>query len=268
LQPGYYVSLDGRESDAEGRTLLRTVRGDRLREAAQLAVQVSPLHGAALDPRERRSIGLVYRTGAYAYTRDVMSGALKRSDKLAMMEAFALTEDLVSSPYGTLRITSDGRLVQADALRIVPNLPRPPYVPASARYIQVQLSTQTLVAYDAGKRVFATLVSTGKTGHETPTGIYRIQNKHIATTMDGEAGTDEDYSIEDVAWTQYFAGGLALHAAFWHQGFGRTHSHGCVNLSPLDARWLFEWTAPSLPLGFHGISSTRANPGTFVVIAP
>jgi hypothetical protein len=268
LQPGYYVSLDGRELDDTGRTLLRTVRGDRFRDVAQTAVPISVLHGTLVEPGERRSLGLVYRTGAYSYSRDVMTGLVKRGERLQMMQPFRLTDDIVPSRFGPMRIADDGELIQADALRIVPSLPRPAFVPAGARYIAVQLSTQTLVAYDAGKPVFATLVSSGKAGHDTPPGIYRIQNKHIATTMDGEAGTDEDYSIEDVAWTMYFAGGLALHAAFWHQGFGRTHSHGCVNLAPLDARWLFEWSGPSLPLGFHGVSSTRENPGTFVVISP
>jgi hypothetical protein len=268
LQPGYYVSLDGRELDEQGRALLRTVRGDRFRDVAQTAVPVSILHGTLVEPGERHSLGFVYRTGAYSYIRDALTGLIKRGERLQMMQPLRLNDEVVPSRFGPLRIADDGELVQAEALRIVPNLPRPAYVPAGARYIAVQLSTQTLVAYDAGKPVFATLVSSGKPGHDTPTGIYRIQNKHIATTMDGEAGTDEDYSIEDVAWTMYFAGGLALHAAFWHQGFGRTHSHGCVNLAPLDARWLFEWSGPNLPLGFHGVSSTRENPGTFVVIAP
>jgi lipoprotein-anchoring transpeptidase ErfK/SrfK len=142
-------------------------------------------------------------------------------------------------------------------------------VPSRARYIAVQLSTQTLVAYDGPTPVFATLVSTGKPEHETPTGIYRIQQKHVSATMDAEAtGADDAYSIEDVPWTMYFSRGLALHAAFWHEGFGRVHSHGCVNIAPLDARWLFEWTAPNLPVGFHGVFATRENPGTFVVITP
>ena len=46
---------------------------------------------------------------------------------------------------------------------------------------------------------------------------------------------DDRYSIEDVPWTEYFSGSIALHGAFWHGGFGLRHSHGCVNLSPLDA---------------------------------
>jgi lipoprotein-anchoring transpeptidase ErfK/SrfK len=154
-----------------------------------------------------------------------------------------------------------------NALTLIPHTQRPAFVPSSARYIAVQLSSQTLVAYEGERPVYATLVSTGKAGFETPTGIYRIQHKHISATMDGEVGA-ESYRIEDVPWTMYFSGSLALHAAFWHQGFGRVRSHGCVNLAPLDAHWLFDWATPTLPPGFHGVNTTRENPGTFVVITP
>jgi hypothetical protein len=84
--------------------------------------------------------------------------------------------------------------------------------------------------------------------------------------MDGLAGEEDEYSIEDVPWTMYFQGSYALHAAFWHDRFGNTRSHGCVNLSPIDARWLFEWATPTLPSGFHATMSTKDNPGTYVLV--
>jgi hypothetical protein len=51
----------------------------------------------------------------------------------------------------------------------------------------------------------------------------------------------------------YFLGSYALHAAFWHERFGHPRSHGCVNLAPRDARWLFFWTLPELPSAWHGV---------------
>ena len=157
--------------------------------------------------------------------------------------------------------------------------------------IHVRLSEQTLVAYEGERAVFATLVSTGKPGFETPTGVFRIYAKHVSTTMDGVAPSnplpapqprgsaatpalpgdgaqDEAYSIEDVAWTMYFSGNYALHAAFWHDRFGNVRSHGCVNLPPDDARWLFRWATPVLPAEWHGVQATRDNPGTWVFIEP
>ena len=57
----------------------------------------------------------------------------------------------------------------------------------------------------------------------------------------------------------------ALHAAYWHDQFGEPMSGGCVNLSVADARWLFEWTAPAVPAGWHGVrSGGRRGAGTWV----
>jgi len=84
--------------------------------------------------------------------------------------------------------------------------------------------------------------------------------------MDGDVATDGPYSIEDVPWVMYFQGSYALHGAFWHNLFGSPRSHGCVNLSPLDARQLFFWVDPTLPKGWHGVFQTTGHPGTRVVI--
>jgi hypothetical protein len=63
----------------------------------------------------------------------------------------------------------------------------------------------------------------------------------------------------------YFSGSYALHAAFWHERFGHPRSHGCVNIAPRDARWLFFWTAPNLPSAWHGILADVGK-GTTVVL--
>jgi hypothetical protein len=83
--------------------------------------------------------------------------------------------------------------------------------------------------------------------------------------MADDLASDGPYSIEDVPWTMYFSGSYALHAAFWHERFGHPRSHGCVNLAPRDARWLFFWTAPNLPSAWHGILADVGK-GTTVVL--
>ena len=107
--------------------------------------------------------------------------------------------------------------------------------------------TQTLVAYEGKKPrpVFATIVSTGKGARGSPTatrlGVHRIWVKLVSTNMGNLENEDADlhYSIEDVPWVQFFDKAIALHAAFWHRDFGHVHSHGCVNLAPRDAEFLF-----------------------------
>lgn len=138
-------------------------------------------------------------------------------------------------------------------------------------WIHVDLSEQTLVAYRGRTPIYGTLVSTGIPGHETPRGRFRVEQKFVGNTMDNlgpEAGAD-DYRIEDVPWTQYFRDGVALHAAFWHDRFGIARSHGCVNLTPADAHYLFDLTSPTLPDGWHGIPTETSNQrGTLIWITP
>jgi lipoprotein-anchoring transpeptidase ErfK/SrfK len=134
------------------------------------------------------------------------------------------------------------------------------------------LKLEALVSYEGDKPVYATLVSTGRTSsnkeqdHRTPTGSFRIQAKHVASTMDGDVASDGPYSIEDVPWIMYFQGSYALHGAFWHTNFGHVQSHGCVNLAPNDARNMFNWTEPLVPEGWHGVFAGDSKAGTRVIV--
>jgi lipoprotein-anchoring transpeptidase ErfK/SrfK len=144
---------------------------------------------------------------------------------------------------------------------------------ATERWIDIDLGTQVLVAYEGTKPVFATLVSTGRGANATPPGVHRIWVKLRASDMENLADEDDDsdhdrFSIEDVPYVQYFDRGVALHGAFWHRDFGRPHSHGCVNLAPRDASWLFGFTAPHLPLGWDAVLPIDLEPGTVVRVRP
>ena len=72
------------------------------------------------------------------------------------------------------------------------------------------------------------------------------------------------YAIQDVPWVMYFARGYGLHGTFWHRSFGQKRSHGCVNLAPLDAEWLFFWTSPQVPAGWTAALPTQYEQGTLV----
>lgn len=156
-----------------------------------------------------------------------------------------------------------------DATKTEPG-PMPEKLGPKEKWIDVNLTRQTIVAFEGEAPVFATILSSGRQGHETPAGSYRIREKHIAATMDGDAesASDGPYSIQDVPYIQYFHRGFALHGAFWHSDFGRVKSHGCVNLAPLDAKTLFFWSEPSVPDGWHGVFSAGNKPGTRIVLHP
>jgi lipoprotein-anchoring transpeptidase ErfK/SrfK len=149
--------------------------------------------------------------------------------------------------------------------------PKPADVGPNEKWIDVNLKTQTLIAFEGETPIFATLVSSGRHSddptqdHKTPKGDFRIWEKHISATMEEDTATDGPYSIEDVPWIQYFHGGYALHGAFWHAKFGHERSHGCINMAPVDAKAIFSWTLPNLPSGWHGVRATP-NTGTRVIV--
>jgi hypothetical protein len=126
--------------------------------------------------------------------------------------------------------------------RVTPNI-KPPDGLTSNRWIEVNLQEQTLSVYDQGHLVFASLVSTGLPGAWTQPGLFQIYLKKEAETMSGAFTADRSdyYYLEDVPWTMYFDQARALHGTYWHNGYGVPRSRGCVNLSPGDAQWIYNW---------------------------
>jgi len=129
------------------------------------------------------------------------------------------------------------------------------------------------MAYVGKTAVYATLVSTGRgvlgdpeTESATPRGTFMVYAKHVSATMDGADDAADSYSLLDVPFVQYFHKGFALHGTYWHDEFGRVRSHGCVNLAPQDAAWLFEWTDPPVPEHWHGVINKER--GTVVYVHP
>jgi lipoprotein-anchoring transpeptidase ErfK/SrfK len=181
------------------------------------------------------------------------------------------------TPAGVTRVRRsmsllEGGFVKESALRTA-RLELPPEgLRDDERWIDVDLESQTLVAYEGPRAVFATLVSTGRGGdgseEATPRGEFRIWVKLLSTDMtnleDQEASNY--YAIEDVPWVMFFKDGYGLHGAFWHRSFGNRRSHGCVNLAPRDAQRLFRWASPRMPSGFRAVHPTEHDLGTRVVV--
>ncbi len=169
--------------------------------------------------------------------------------------------------------TEDGLWISDQvASRLDPAKKMPRWGKKGERWLDVNVTKQTLVAYDGARAVYATLVSTGEAGlgdpeksKSTKRGIFRVHTKHVAATMDSET-VGEEFELRDIPYVQYFEGGYALHAAYWHDDFGTPRSHGCINLAPEDARYLFDFTEPKVPEGFH--TARRALTGSVVFVHP
>lgn len=112
------------------------------------------------------------------------------------------------------------------------------------RWISVDLYEQVLIAYEGETPVFATLVSSGLSEWPTNEGLFHVYVRYPRTIMAGAYGQPDFYYLQEVPWTMYFDNDIALHGAYWHDGFGYRRSHGCVNLSITDAKLLYDWASP------------------------
>lgn len=159
---------------------------------------------------------------------------------------------------------------------------RPLGVAEGQKWIHVRITQGTLVAYEELKPVYATLMSPGAGGvpirgadpvkmSTTPTGTYYITFKDRAATMSPDKpGEERTLWISDVPHTQYFNPPFAIHAAYWHERFGEPTSAGCVNVSPIDAHALFQWSDPPVPEHWQGATGSGASingPTTAVVVS-
>lgn len=127
---------------------------------------------------------------------------------------------------------------------------RPFGVSNSERWIDVNLTTQTVIAYEGDTAVYNALVSSGTWEHPTVTGQFRIWLRYESQTMDG-ALLGYDYYLENVPYVMYFYQDYAIHGAYWHNNFGTPMSHGCVNVHPTDAGWLFNWASIGTLVNVH-----------------
>jgi L,D-transpeptidase catalytic domain len=134
--------------------------------------------------------------------------------------------------------------------------------PKNARHTWLEVSVLGgwLLAYEGTTPVFATLISAGRGGipqegkntleiAATPVGTFPISGKLATVTMQAPG----EYIHSEVPWTQNFQKPYAIHSAYWHDNWGNLQSGGCINVSPIDGKWLFNFTEPALPSGWHAV---------------
>ncbi|WP_437952181.1 L,D-transpeptidase [Sorangium sp. So ce296] len=273
LEPGFAVAIV-EERALGGSRYGRTNSGLWVPMRDLGPVRAFAFHGATVPPGAAEiGIAWVVSERAPLFTRTA-AGFARTEESKARFEVVSTLEE-AQGASGKLARIADGDAAAWISLRDLrrPSVaPPPPEVDAEAgeRWIDVERSTQTLVAYEGRRPVFATLVSTGKgapgSSRATPAGTFRIWAKLLTSDMDNleDEGADRYYRMEDVPYVQYFSKGVGLHGAFWHRSFGQVRSHGCVNLAPLDAQRLFWWTSPRLPAGWTAVLPTAHEPGTVV----
>lgn len=111
------------------------------------------------------------------------------------------------------------------------------------KLITVDLGKQMLFVWDKGMIINQTKVSAGLPKAPTVKGSFKIRRKIPSQTMKGESKAYGKYIYKNVPHIMYFYQGYAIHGAYWHNRFGRSNSHGCVNLPVAFAQWLYEWAS-------------------------
>ena len=251
MEGDYFLALAEKETrKSDGAVFYRTIRGRFVRETDVELRNPEVVRGEELG-RDGWRLPLAF---VYGEERELLSlrGTTPRvTGKAQKHGRFVVEEELTKGD--TTYVSGSPGAVRRDEVRVARFNKRPSEVPAKAKWIHVDLSEQTLVAYEGDTAVYATVISSGKEGYEPPTGLFEVQQKYISTTMNATDPIDGFYEVEEVPWTLYYHGGYALHGAYWHTDFGKVRSHGCTNVAPVDARWLYYWSEPEVPAAWHAV---------------
>lgn len=275
LVKGFYIAVD-RKFQWNGRQWFRSTKGYVAPSDTFHLTTGSAFKGIELDDTWHLPIGWVFGLGKTknTYEVDVLAKKVKVKGSLKRLTAVNLTDEEAEIGKHTYIKCSDGSWMRKDDLRITTPSEPPADLAPGERWLDVDLSTQTAVLFEGTRPLYATLISSGKThpqkdqDHSTPTGEWRIREKHVTATMDGDgtAAGDMPYSIEAVPYVMYFNKSYAVHGAFWHENYGVKMSHGCINMAPLDAKYVFFHTDPPVHPGWQGSWSSEERPGSRVVV--
>ncbi len=227
-------------------------------------------HGVHLSDEVR--LPLAFFRGKSRPRYELHEGELREKGHYPRLGHVQLTGQRIEQDDRVMLETTDGGWVASDDAVVVEARPKTPWGTPLAgpedaqagtglrRWLDVSLLGGYLVAYEGHKPMFATMISPGRGGAphgniptlktaSTPTGRFKITGKFVTSAM--ISPTKMVHSA--VPYAQNFSGPYSLHSAYWHNDWGEPKSGGCINLAPIDAKWLFDFTEPALPPGWHGV---------------
>ncbi|MBI4950830.1 MAG: L,D-transpeptidase [Myxococcales bacterium] len=260
-----------REFDAHGRTWLltpdlRIVPKDRVRQR-----EMPTLAGVDLraHPEMALPLAFTWTTDTPRYRRNE-AGEIEATTEVIPRHTFLPATAKVVPRRGEWGQAGGGSglfwelrdgsfLKYQDATMIKEPEARPADVGPSERWVQARITWGYLLAMDGDTPAYVSAMSPGadgirSAGHSTKAGKHVIGWKLLASDMSGREG-GKDWFVDEVPWAQYYFGNFAVHGAWWHNDFGRPYSHGCVNLPPNAARFLFGWMEPLMPQDWFAVTS-------------
>jgi lipoprotein-anchoring transpeptidase ErfK/SrfK len=281
-----YAIITNRIARHAGIALINTFVGEDRRFAMTTDARLVPtsklkpalgstFHGVDLTQGKwHLPMGFVRKPDGARY--DVSERSFKKTGDLDFHIPVQLTGKSTKIGEDRLVETADGSWIKDEYLAIAAKpSDLPGFAGKTKKWLDISIVGQTMVLYEGNKPVYVAPVSTGrdglgdpKTSFSTIRGTFKIREKHVTTTMDAHE-VDNKFELRDVPWVEYFEKGYAIHAAPWHDEYGKPRSHGCINLSPIDARRVFLWTDPPLPTDWHAVyANETTSEGTTVHIHP
>lgn len=247
---------------ADGRFVEREVL--QRAEPAQLA-------GVELTDKINLPIAFVVKKGIGAW--DLEGATHKRERELEPHEVLLLTGRFRTTKDEKFWELPDGNWVRnRDVTVAYKREQMPAFATPGRHWIDISIISGTVVAYVGNQPVYATLASLGvdrlseeEGAKVTQRGEFPVVSKHITALNANATGFANKVEMHDVPWVLELASGQLLHGAYWHKRFGVEHGPGNVQLSPADARWLWQWAVPEVPEGWHAVTGLEQNDASTIV---
>jgi hypothetical protein len=263
-----------REFDAEGRTWLLTPDLGLIPKDKVRVKPVPTLTGVDLRDGQELPLAFLWLDASPKHREDAAGNPRPTSEAWPRHSYVPVTGELLRKKTGNFLKARDGTYLRRDAVTVIHAADRrPKHVGPRDKWVGVRVTHGYLVAYEGDTPVYATAVSPGmagvnRRGHATHTGTYNVVWKFRSWQMTGE-DRGKEWIVDEVPFVAFYKGNFGLHAAWWHNDFGRPKSHGCVNLPPAAAQALFSWIEPDLPEGWYGVASYYPEAkGTVIDIRP
>ena len=244
-------SWTAQDATGQSRRLAMTTTGQFVPVEDVRRAEPPEFSGVELDDREL-PVAFVVKRKARRWS--IAEGKPQRATALGYHDILELTgtvELLDDDEYWT---TPLGDHVRGGAVLIAePRGEYPSWAEGDARWIDIDISRRTLVAYEGKKPVYATLVSVGEDGARTKLGEHEVTEKHITLPTQDPGGPALAFDVYDAPWVMRLSSGQLLYGAYWHQRFGRAHTSGSIELAPSDAAHLWRWATPVVPAEWHGV---------------
>ena len=237
-----YVTLN-REVESNGQRWYEMNAGEFVPADSVRLVEVPAFRGVEVALQPERPFGWLVQDVVPSHQPDGEPDHAYA--ELERFDFFQVYDAVVGEDNWIWYQLENGGWIRQTYVSLIDVHPPPDDVAPGEFWVEVDLYEQTFAAYEGRRMVYAGLISSGLNRWPTHEGLFQVWSRYRENKMSGAEGKVDYYFIEDVPYIMYFdrLNEIALHGAYWHDRFGYKHSHGCVNMPPRDAEWIYYWSA-------------------------